>query len=156
MNAIEETFGLLNGLRGLVIGAPSTAAEVDNLANDLGVTLPEEFRAFLMTAGFVQWFGERIYGIDKSMLSQRENEDCRPKTFEWRATCISLDVESLAIEEQIVVADDGGGGVKLLSCANDKTFGTVRYYIVSEQLSPIDEWRCFSDYLKSRVDIGRR
>lgn len=122
------------------LGASSD--EINRIENDLNVKLPNDYKLFLKTFGYVWWFGIELYGI-----SDDADENVLFQTIKARNEKLPIEFNKLPLEG-VIISRYGGGGYYFLYSEDCPRSGEVSLIIDETFGNEVQKWRSFKEFLE--------
>lgn len=140
--AKKENFMIREG------GAPQD--EVLALERYYKITLPSDYRDFLLKFGFVAWFGDYICGLVSEETRFGKTFNVYKKTDYYQDFYDRAEFESVPTDGVIINQYDGGGYYFLFSQESERA-GEVGLFLTETYGQEVSKFKSFTDYLSYLV-----
>ena len=125
--------------------------EIKELEDSFNITLPEDYKFYLLTYGYTVWFGEIICGfVDKGAMFE-EDADVIPITKYYRKLYNDDKNYSFVPSEGVVIGSYDGGGYYFLFSQESERAGEVGLFLTETYGQEVSKFKSFTDYLSFLV-----
>ena len=124
--------------------------EVNELEDSFSITLPADYKFYLLEYGYTVWFGEIICGfVDKGAMFEGD-ADLIPVTQYYKELYNNKNYFSVPYEGVVIGSYDGGGYYFLFSQESERA-GEVGLFLTETYGQEVSKFKSFTDYLSFLV-----
>jgi SMI1-KNR4 cell-wall len=124
------------------LGRGAQLDEVEEIENQLRITLPNSYRELVENVGFVRWFGNEVFGVS----GNEQNETVARTHLQIELHKKFANQLPPMPEKGNIIAEIFGGGFCFLYSMESERAGQISAHTPDEQYREVQYWDSLEDY----------
>ncbi|QFU06558.1 SMI1 / KNR4 family protein (plasmid) [Pseudoalteromonas sp. THAF3] len=151
LKEIEDIVEKAKNKKNFTQGDGASSKEISDLESDLAITLPDDYKEFLMHIGYCFWFGGVACGLVGENKRYEKLCSVMIKNSYYREFYGQDDSYSPVPEEGLVIGKWSGGGYYFLFSEESQRSGEVGLFLTETYGQEVSKFKSFTDYFSFLV-----